>query len=102
MDWKNNPNAARNRLDKAKAIAAWCWNQGLTWEHLEYSTDTEWSRIARHAVSRTASDQTRLLVQSHLLIKEAWAAANPDHPQAARAVATPDAVARLKAGARTP
>lgn len=99
--YAHNPIAAANRRAKAERIAAWCWDQGLTAEHLEYTTDTEWNTLCRQAVARTASDETRLLTQALLRVKENWAEANPDHPKAHRAVRTPEDVAKLKAGART-
>lgn len=100
-NYAHNRVAAANRRTKAEQIAAWCWDNGLTAEHLEYTTDAEWNTLCRKAITRTASDETRLLTQALLRIKENWAEANPDHPKSRRAVRTPDDVAQLKAGART-
>jgi hypothetical protein len=100
LSYTNNRIAAANRRAKAEQIAAWCWNQGLTWEHLEYTSDAEWNTLCRLAIKRTASDQTRRLVQALITIKENWAEAHPDHPQARRTVRSPEDVAQLKTGSR--
>lgn len=38
-NYTNNRDAAANRRTKAEQIAGWCWTQGLTADHLEYTTD---------------------------------------------------------------
>ena len=98
-DYANTTYAAQNRLAKAKTIAVWCWANGVTAEHLTYATDTEWAKVARHATGRPASDQTRELVHALVLLKEAWAAAHPTHPDARRTTRPSADVAALTPGA---
>lgn len=97
VDWSSTAAACQQRYGKAQRLAEWCWDQGLTWEHLEYATDAQWAELVRLALGRQAraSERTRRLVQALLLVRQEWAAAYPTSPQARRVVRTPDQVAEL-------
>lgn len=99
-DYAHNQHAARDRLEKAKAIGRWLWERGVTAAQLDLYTDAEWSRVARLAVGRAASDDTRLVVYGLMLVKEAWAAAYPGEPGARRRVLTDGEASELAAPAR--
>ena len=98
-DFAKTPQAAQNRLWKAKRIAEWCWHNGVTSEAIDYAADAEWAKLCKLAVKRPASDQTRRLVEALLVHKEAWAAAFPHDPDAKREPMYPGLAAALKAKA---
>lgn len=95
MEFTSSNYAALNRWTKATDIASWAWDNGLTPEHLEYISDTDWARLSRIAVGRPSSDRTRRLVLSMMVTKTEWAAANPRHPDSTRGIRTPSQVAAL-------
>jgi hypothetical protein len=94
-DYAHTVQAARNRLDKAHRLARWAWTQGLTAEQVDLLTDQQWAALARRAIDRQASDATRGIVHALLVVKEAWAAANPGHQDAQRDLLTDEQVAAL-------
>jgi hypothetical protein len=99
-DYAHNPHAARDRLEKAKAIARWLWDRGVTAAQLDAYTDAEWSRVSRLAADRSASDHTRLVTYGLMIVKEAWAAANPAADGARRTLLTDEQATALAAPAR--
>lgn len=86
-DYANTTYAAKTRYEKAQALAAAAWEQGLTPEHILFDLDgQQWATFARRTTGKTASDETRRLTYCLLSVKEAWAAGHPEHPDAHRTV----------------
>lgn len=96
-DYAHTEYAARNRYDKAKALAKWLWEQGVTAAQLDLWTDDEWARACRAGVGRPASDETRLVVYGLMIVKEAWASAHRSDPAARRRVLSDEQVSALVA-----
>jgi hypothetical protein len=98
VDYASTQHASRARWDKAHELARWCWEQGLTPDHIQWITDGDWARLSRRAIGRPASEQTRQLVHALIVTKAAHVAAF--NPTARRTVLTEEQVAALIAGAR--
>jgi hypothetical protein len=84
VDWARTATADQNRLAKAKTIASWCWQHGIT-----PATITGWDQTARNRAARTAGvnppgpgSPTWGIVDGLLHRMADWAARHPDDPRA--------------------
>jgi hypothetical protein len=87
-DYARTRHAAQSRLDKAVAMAAWCWDHDVPADALFDATPDQIAALARtvgHNPPRTGSTDTHELVCALVLVREARAAAHPDDPAAQRA-----------------
>ena len=81
-DYAHNPVADANRSEKARALARWCWEHGITADELRDGDDRHVNKAARLAQINAPSPETVAAAAATLEAKEAWAAAHPTAPGA--------------------
>lgn len=86
VDWRHTAGADANRRRKVAAVAAWCWQRGITAGDLDRCSPAQLVAIAGQArVSPPGTGSTTWhLVKVSLERMAAWAAAHPDDPRAAQ------------------
>lgn len=90
-DYAHNPVADANRREKARTLAAWCWDHHVTAVELDHLDRFTLNRVAREAgVNPPSTGETWQVVAAMLTAKTAWAAEHPDHPKAKRAGERPE------------
>lgn len=94
VDWARTATADTNRLAKARTLAAWCWQHGITAADVD-----RWDQKTRNRAARTTAvnpptpgSQTWQIVTGLLHRMAAWAARHPSDPRATQhhAGARPD------------
>lgn len=85
VDWVHTPAADAARAVKARRIAAWCWDHGVTTVDVRWAPARVLAAAARAAdVNPPSTQETWARVIDLLAQKTAWAASHPGHPAAAR------------------
>lgn len=82
-DYAHTSTAERNRAVKARTIAAWCWDRGVTDTELAGLDARLIAKIGRAAGTNAPSGETALLAVKLLGDKAEWALDHPGHPAAA-------------------
>ncbi|MBF6333137.1 hypothetical protein [Nocardia transvalensis] len=84
-DYAHTDHAARGRADKARRLAAYAWQRGITGAELLVLPAAARRKLARAADTNPPStEETWTLVARLLDEKDAWAARHPNHPAAQR------------------
>ncbi|MBO0853749.1 MAG: hypothetical protein J2P18_08275 [Nocardia sp.] len=84
-DYAHSDHANCGRAEKARRLAAYLWQRGITGGELAAIPGPLRRKLARAAETNPPStDETWALVGRLLEEKDAWAARNPDHPAARR------------------
>lgn len=81
-DYAHTLTADRNRDAKARALASWCWDRGITPTDLGDADPATLARAARDADVNPPSAETLNLVVDLLEQMAAWADAHPDNDRA--------------------
>ncbi|MBB5915238.1 hypothetical protein BJY24_004105 [Nocardia transvalensis] len=85
-DYAHTDHASKGRADKARRLAAYIWQRGISGADLLALTAAGRRKLARAADTNPPStDETWAMVARLLDEKDAWAARHPDHPEARRA-----------------
>lgn len=85
-DYAHSDSAARSRAEKARRLAAYIWDLGITGAELLELTPAVRRKLARAAEQNPPStDETWATVARLLEDKDAWAARHPGHDAAQRA-----------------
>ncbi|MBF6456006.1 hypothetical protein [Nocardia cyriacigeorgica] len=85
-DYAHSDAAARSRAEKARRLAGFIWERGISGTELLAMPAALRRKLARAAQTNPPSTgETWESVARLLDEKDAWAARNPDHPAAARA-----------------
>ncbi|MFI9504792.1 hypothetical protein [Nocardia sp. NPDC052566] len=85
-DYAHGDFATRSRAEKARRLAAFIWDRGITGAELTAMPAAQRRKLARAADTNPPStDETWVAVARLLEEKDAWAARHPDHPAARRA-----------------
>ncbi|NEW29740.1 hypothetical protein [Nocardia cyriacigeorgica] len=85
-DYAHSDAAARSRAEKARRLAGFIWERGITGTELLAMPAALRRKLARAAQTNPPSTgETWESVARLLDEKDAWAARNPHHPAAARA-----------------
>ena len=83
FDFAHSEQAAKSRQDKATALARYIWDRGIDGGELLGLSDAARRKLARAADIHPPSTMETWTITAELLdTKNAWAAANPDHPSA--------------------
>lgn len=84
-DYAHTDHAAKGRADKARRLAAYLWQRGITGADLLALPAATRRKLARAADTNPPStDETWDMVARLLDEKDDWAARNPAHPAARR------------------
>ncbi|UGT41537.1 hypothetical protein LTV02_37365 [Nocardia yamanashiensis] len=84
-DYAHSDHASRSREDKARRLAAYVWQRGITGGELLDLPMAQRRKLARAADANPPStDETWQVVARMLAEKDAWAERNPAHPGARR------------------
>ncbi len=84
-DYAHSDFAAKGRAEKARRLAAYIWQRGITGAELLALPAAARRKLARAADTNPPSTDETWSVAGQLLDeKDAWAARNPDHPAAQR------------------
>ncbi|CCF62078.1 hypothetical protein [Nocardia cyriacigeorgica] len=85
-DYAHSDAAARSRAEKARRLAGFVWERGITGAELLAMPAALRRKLARAARTNPPStDETWQSVARLLDEKDAWAARHPEHPAATRA-----------------
>jgi hypothetical protein len=83
VDFAHTDAADRKRREKATELARFAWDRAISGAELLDLPDDRLRKLARAAGANPPSTRETWTVVADLLDqKSAWAAANPDHPQA--------------------
>lgn len=95
-DFAHGDFATSRRAEKARRLAAYLWDRGITGAEVAAMDAAVRRKLARAADTNPPStDETWTVVTRLLDEKDAWAARNPDHP-AARRTATAEKLMWVK------
>ncbi|KIA66818.1 hypothetical protein [Nocardia vulneris] len=84
-DYAHSDAAAKSRAEKAKRLAGYIWQRGITGPELLAMPAATRRKLARAAETNPPStEETWGTVAALLTDKDEWAARNPDHPAAQR------------------
>ncbi|WP_280235641.1 hypothetical protein [Nocardia cyriacigeorgica] len=84
-DYAHSDAAARSRAEKARLLAGFLWERGITSAELLAMPAATRRKLARAAQTNPPStDETWQSVAGLLDEKDAWARRHPDHPAARR------------------
>ncbi|RDI45286.1 hypothetical protein [Nocardia mexicana] len=84
-DYAHTDHASKGRAEKARRLAAYVWQRGITGSELLALPASTRRKLARAADTNPPStDETWALVGQLLDEKDGWAARNPNHPAARR------------------
>ncbi|WP_225731742.1 MULTISPECIES: hypothetical protein [unclassified Nocardia] len=84
-DYSHGDFANRSRADKARRLATYVWERGITGAELTGLPAAVLRKLARAAGTNPPStDETWQAVAQLLDEKDVWAARHPDHPAAQR------------------
>jgi hypothetical protein len=87
-DYAHTDIAAKGRAEKARRLAAYIWERGITGAELLALPDPTRRKLARAADTNPPSTDETWTLAAHLLDeKDAWAVRNPNHPAAQRSSA---------------
>lgn len=92
VDYAHTRGAEYNRVKKARTLARWLWDRGVTPEDVHAAapaTRRGWAQQAGVTPPRT--DETWLAAAAAIDVLEQWAVDNPDHPKAKPAHLPPPA-----------
>ncbi|MBJ8347574.1 hypothetical protein [Antrihabitans sp. YC2-6] len=82
-DFAHTDRAGNMRREKAITLARYVWERGIDAVELQTLSDEQRRKLARAAgVNPPSTSETWNEVAGLLDRKDAWAAANPDHPSA--------------------
>jgi hypothetical protein len=85
-DYAHSDAAARSRAEKARRLAGFIWERGITGAELLAMSTALRRKLARAAQTNPPStEETWQSVAALLDEKDAWAERHPDHPAALRA-----------------
>jgi hypothetical protein len=82
--WGHTDVAERNRLAKARRIAAWCWDRAITASDLDTCTPEQMHAIAGQAHVNPPGQGSTTWHHTKILLERmaAWSAQHPDHQRA--------------------
>ncbi|MEU7633887.1 hypothetical protein AB0C34_28585 [Nocardia sp. NPDC049220] len=84
-DYAHNDTAAKSRAEKARRLASYLWQRGISGTELLALPAPIRRKLARAAETNPPStDETWATVAELLDEKDGWAVRNPDHPSATR------------------
>ncbi|MEU7768226.1 hypothetical protein AB0B25_24350 [Nocardia sp. NPDC049190] len=84
-DYAHSDTAAKSRAEKARRLASYLWQRGISGAELLALPARTRRKLARAAETNPPStDETWATVAELLDEKDRWAARNPDHPAATR------------------
>jgi hypothetical protein len=84
-DYAHTDHAAQGRAEKARRLAAYLWQRGITGAELPAIPAATRRKLARAAGTNPPStEETWTLVARLLDEKDTWAARHPNHPAAQR------------------
>jgi hypothetical protein len=84
-DYAHTDHAEKGRADKARRLASYAWERGITGTEVLALPAAVRRKLARAAGTNPPStEETWALVAGLLEEKDAWAARHPDHPAAQR------------------
>ncbi|MFF0493974.1 hypothetical protein ACWDSJ_26525 [Nocardia sp. NPDC003482] len=84
-DYAHNDHASKGRAEKARRLAAYAWQRGISGGELLALAPATLRKLARAAdTNPPGSEETRQLIARLLDEKDAWAARHPNHPAAQR------------------
>ncbi|RMI32621.1 hypothetical protein [Nocardia stercoris] len=84
-DYAHTDHAAQGRADKARRLAAYVWQRGITGAELLALAPAVRRKLARAADTNPPStDETWIATAALLDEKDAWAVRHPGHPAAVR------------------
>ncbi|MEU4343362.1 hypothetical protein AB0H00_19140 [Nocardia sp. NPDC023852] len=85
-DYAHSDAAAKSRAEKARRLASYVWQRGVTGSELLALPASARRKLARAAETNPPStDETWVTVAQLLDEKDRWAARHPEHPAARRA-----------------
>ncbi|OJF78835.1 hypothetical protein [Nocardia seriolae] len=84
-DYAHSDHASRSREEKARRLAAYVWDRGISGDELLAMPTAQRRKLARAADTNPPSTEETWQVVARLLAdKDAWAPRHPDHPAARR------------------
>ncbi len=84
-DYAHSDHASKSRAEKARRLAAYIWDRGITGAELLDMPAATLRKLARAAATNPPSTGETWTNVAHLLDeKDTWAGRNPNHPAAQR------------------
>ncbi|WP_330232591.1 hypothetical protein OHA40_08940 [Nocardia sp. NBC_00508] len=84
-DYAHSEAAAKSRAEKARRLAGYLWQRGITGAEVLAMSGPVRRKLARAAETNPPStDETWVTVATLLDEKDTWAARHPEHPAARR------------------
>ncbi|WP_040775314.1 hypothetical protein [Nocardia pneumoniae] len=84
-DYAHSEAAAKSRAEKARRLAGYLWQRGITGAEVLAMSAPVRRKLARAAETNPPStDETWVTVATLLAEKDDWAARHPEHPAARR------------------